>query len=321
MLAGMYFFAYADEGEAIDRARDVLTDEHPLVLWRVRASAGEFGDVPAAHGVVQPEAEALLEAACSAPEDPFCAAMCLRLFGRHYENLDRNRWTVPDVGSMYRSLAAARASEVHPIVGLWIAEAALGLVHRLRTAYAAEMDVLAWRQGLSITAQDDFLSSFFLRALADETTRIDNVYAAAYVAPVRLALVDHLIPNLNGRYRILCLLVKAQAAAALALVDAQDQRQQGVRFHSKYCLERINEGVETFAALELAGASEDAYEMLRMKPGRVWFDGPLEEVADALLLVGENALAINMLRFQLGIHAISEDAEVKLLERVMDLTR
>lgn len=314
----MFFIGYADECDAIDRARDRLASGHLIVTWCERQRRGEFGELLAHE--VSPSIEELLDACDSDPEDPLCAAMRLRLLVRHYDDLVSKGWDLPGASAIYDSLLLAGDAEIHPIAGLWVAEAALGLVHRLRPRFAAEMQMLAWRQGLLMAAPDDFLSAFFLRALAEQAAEIDNVHDAAYAASGRLALVHHLNQHVGERYRIIRGLINGAAAADLALADAHDNRVQDTIVHSQLCICHVADGYDLYRTLQDEGADDDAYEMLRMS-GLGLFDRPLLQVADALLLVRQSKRAIEVLRFHLDMLGLDDDAEVRLLERVMASTR
>lgn len=219
---------------------------------------------------------ALLQQLGDPTGDPRCEALWIKL------TIDTRDWVNEEEEHALHERFMADLlridEQVQPTgtLGRWAVDAMLAFGNELSKGWEAELQALAWRTGLR-TAEDDVESAeFHLDRLWGAANIIGrNVPLNAYLAPLRDELACHLdriiSPSRGRAGRVVE--VRADAAAALAVAAAQENRTQGVRHHTQRVLNMIQE-------LRSEGHGPDELH-LRAFVARAAF-----ECADAMLMIG-----------------------------------
>lgn len=199
-----------------------------------------------------------------------------------------------------------------PVLGAWLAGAAVGMAEEMSVGWAAEMHTLAWRLGLSCPPASTRNENSYLELLIETEYTPMGVVLSAHLAPIRLALCAHLKEICRPNVADLLSIVEANSFASLAMAAAAEKRTQATE-HYVDCLEAA---LSPAALRWKGGASTDEDIGLLESINIMWIDdylsNPASCGADALLAVDNTERALELWGTAIAFHGRQDMADKEL---------
>jgi hypothetical protein len=308
----------AEVADDLDGLTSTLGPDHPLVAWKRDFERGVYPP-PDDEGWDEPASRAMLAVALDNLEDPYCLALALNIICWTPSPLDDDLLEAHRPGAVDQ-LTRLSAECYEPILGYWIAGAALALTNQLAPAYAAEMQMLAWRLGRRLENASFGVVDFYVDQLLKAEDH--SVPLAGYLASARRDLAQHLrlfdVAEFDLRLRI----VGLECASELALDAANDGRALGVVYHAESATQTAQEITSIATELENADTSDGTAASDSDGTEAVWIReraGTLTRtVADTYLIANRPAKALETLELACRIHAYDGSREdLALIARVL----
>jgi hypothetical protein len=308
----------AEVADDLDGLTSTLGPDHPLVAWKRDVERGVYPP-PDDEGWDEPASRAMLAVALDNLEDPYCLALALNIICWTPSPLDDDLLEAHRPGAVDQ-LTRLSAECYEPILGYWISGAALALTNQLAPAYAAEMQMLAWRLGRRLENASFGVVGFYVDQLLKAEGH--SVPLAGYLASARRDLAQHLrlfdVAEFDLRLRI----VELECASELALDAANDGRALGVVYHAETATQTAQEITSIATELEKADSSDDTGASDSDGTEAMWIReraGALTRaVADSYLIANRPAKALETLELACRIHNYEgSPEELALIARVL----
>lgn len=311
----------AEVADDLDGLTSTLGPDHPLVAWKRDFERGVYPP-PDDEGWDEPASRAMLAVALNNLEDPYCLALALNIICWTPSPLDDDLLEAHRPGAV-DELTRLSADCYEPILGYWIAGAALALTNELAPAYAAEMQMLAWRLGRRLESASFRVAGFYVDQLLKAEGH--SVPLAGYLAPARRDLAQHLHLFDVAEFDLSLRLVELECASELALDAANDGRALGVVYHAETATQMAQKIASIATELENADTSDDTDDTdtsdsdgseamwMRERAGTL-----TRTVADTYLIVNRPAKALETLELAHRIHDYDGSREdLALIVRVL----
>jgi hypothetical protein len=215
-------------------------------------------------------------------------------------------------------MALADEHRGDPLIGRWLAEAALTVADEMAPGGAVEMHTLVWRCALAHATLPAPVVAFYVQQLVYTDQTGHGVVLDAHLAPIRLAAVERLKTMLPDGPRLLLNVVQAHAYADLAVASAAERRAQATEHYVDRIEETLAPAIEHWRHDAQTPDDQAFLTAINLWWRDAYLADPLLRAADALLAAARGCRAVRVLEraVEMGTDGDTNMKELRLLKTI-----